>query len=355
MNTKTLKSFIENNLDRYSEILEYSWLNLEDEDLEGFDALTTKVNSGEFGEMTFMEDSLEMRARPQNMEAWAKSVLMVSIKYPNELESYTSDLTTNPKVAAYSQGTDYHFSLKKILNQLLIDVKKDNPNTDFNSRVFVDSAPIREQVLARKSGLGWTGKNTLQINKKLGSSFCLGGILFDFKVANSGKPTQDFCGGCTLCIQACPTDALKNPWELEAKKCLSYFTIESRSPIPEEYWNQMENWLFGCDICQQVCPWNHKQISKNGSLRSNLPTPFNQDLESWLRLLRKGGGFKSTFKSTPLLRAGRPKLLSNLFILVYNSKRYDLIPILIEIMNEEEGKWKSQMADIISKMQVEYE
>jgi epoxyqueuosine reductase len=351
MSFNPIKTLIETELNNYSEILDYSWLNLDEEDLEGFENLKDKVDTGKFGEMTFMKDSLEMRAKPQNMETWARCVLMVSIKYPIELTKHSNDLDGNPKVASYANGVDYHYNLKKILTSSITTIEN-TIDDKFQSRIFVDSAPIREQVLARKSGLGWTGKNTLQINQKLGSSFCLGGILFDFEIENPGKPTQDFCGGCTLCIQACPTDALNNPWELEANKCLSYFTIETRNPIPEEYWANQENWLFGCDICQQVCPWNHKQILKASSVTS-ISSRFNQSIEDWLLVLRKGGGFKSTFKSTPLQRAGRPKLLSNLFSLAYTSKRYDLVPILNEIACEETGKWKDHMLKIIKKMQNE--
>jgi epoxyqueuosine reductase len=366
VNSNLLKELIENELDKSSKILEYAWLNLEEGDLEGFGELKSKVDSGDFGEMTFMDHSLDMRSKPQKMEAWAQSVLMVSIRYPIELQKYTDDLSTAPKVASYSQGVDYHFSLKKILNEAVsaaqqslnelceIDSSIQELN-DFKSRIFVDSAPIREQVLARKAGLGWTGKNTLQINKKLGSSFCLGGVLFDFQIEGEGAPALDLCGGCTLCIKACPTDALKNPWELVAKECLSYFTIETRNPIPENYWDKTENWLFGCDICQQVCPWNHKNILKSSGFPSQLNSDFIQNIEMWLATLRKGGGFKSKYKSTSLQRAGRPKLLSNLYVLAYTSKRFDLLALLEEIAHEEEGKWREHMFKVIAKMRSEIE
>ncbi|MBP6539479.1 MAG: tRNA epoxyqueuosine(34) reductase QueG, partial [Saprospiraceae bacterium] len=159
-----------------------------------------------------------------------------------------------PKISMYAYGKDYHKVVRKKLEKLLSEIQQHFG--DVAARVFVDSAPVLERDWAKRSGLGWVGKNTLLINPKKGSYFFLCEIILDLELQYDA-PISDYCGTCTRCIDACPTDAISpNGYLLDGSKCISYLTIELKNAIPVEFQNKMENWIFGCDICQQVCPWN---------------------------------------------------------------------------------------------------
>ncbi len=209
------------------------------------------LNQGMHGKMQYMENHFEKRVDPTKLVEGAKSV--VSLTY-NYFPSQKQEDPDAPKIASYAFGEDYHFVVKRKLKSLLQFIEEKIGGV--SGRCFVDSAPVLERDWAKRSGNGWIGKNTLLINPKQGSYFFLAELIIDLEL-DYDAPMKDFCGTCTRCIDACPTDAIdSNGYILDGSKCISYFTIELKEAIPESYKGKFENWAFGCDICQEVCPWN---------------------------------------------------------------------------------------------------
>jgi epoxyqueuosine reductase len=208
------------------------------------------LNLGFHGRMSYMENHFELRTDPAKLVPGARSVIVLMHNYfPKEHQ--TPDA---PKLARYAYGEDYHAVLKTKLKALLHFIRENTG--EVNGRCFVDSAPVLERDWAKWAGLGWTGKNTLQIHPKAGSYYFLAELILDLEL-EPDQPIRDHCGTCRRCIEACPTKAIApQGYLLDASKCISYLTIELREAIPETFRGNMENWMFGCDICQEVCPWN---------------------------------------------------------------------------------------------------
>jgi epoxyqueuosine reductase len=196
-----------------------------------------------------MENHFDKRLDPTKLVDGAKSVVSMLLNYYPEEGIQNEDY----KISKYAYGKDYHFVIKEKLKALIAYINE--KIGEVQGRAFVDSAPVMDKVWAKKSGLGWVGKNTNLINTQTGSFFFIAEIIIDLELDYDG-PIKDYCGTCTKCIDACPTDALSNPYVLDASKCISYLTIELKEQIPKEFKGKMENWIFGCDICQDVCPWN---------------------------------------------------------------------------------------------------
>lgn len=209
------------------------------------------LHKGMHGQMAYMENYFEQRVDPRLLVEGARSV--VSLAYNHYSPQRQSDPEA-PKIAQYAYGEDYHFVLKQKLKTLLAFIREQIG--EVNGRCFVDSAPVLERDWARRAGVGWVGKNTLLIHPKAGSYFFLAELILDLELIYD-QPIKDYCGTCTRCIDACPTDAIdpQGYW-VDGSKCISYFTIELRDAIPEAFKGKFENWMFGCDICQDVCPWN---------------------------------------------------------------------------------------------------
>ncbi len=202
------------------------------------------------GRMAYLENHFDKRLDPTKLVPGAKSVISLIYNYfPGRI--YQDD--KQPKIAKYAYGQDYHFVIKTKLKDLFDDVRSQFGEVE--GRVFVDSAPVHERAWAAKGGLGWVGKNTLLLNKQKGSFFFLAEIICDLELAADG-PVGDYCGTCTKCMDACPTEAIPEPYVVDGSRCISYLTIELKEQIPTEFQGKMENWAFGCDICQDVCPWN---------------------------------------------------------------------------------------------------
>jgi len=208
------------------------------------------LQDGFHGEMKYMENHFEKRTDPRKLVDNAKSVISVLYNYyPPKVQPENSY-----KISKYAYGRDYHLVVKEKLYKLFDYIKTLEPEA--KARIFVDSAPVMEKVWAAKSGLGWIGKNTNLISKEHGSFLFIGEIIIDIELV-ADSPIKDYCGNCTKCLDACPTKAL-SPYKLDARKCISYLTIEKKGEIPENFKNQWNDWIFGCDICQDVCPWNSK-------------------------------------------------------------------------------------------------
>ena len=208
------------------------------------------LNNNMHGTMSYMQNYFDKRLDPRLLVPGAKSVVSLLLNYyPSEKQRDE----TAPKISKYAFGKDYHIVIKDKLNELLYFIKENIGSVD--GRCFVDSAPVLDKAWAKKSGLGWIGKNSNLINKSSGSFYFIAELIIDLDLDYDG-PIKNYCGTCTRCIDACPTEAIVAPYVVDGSKCISYFTIELKESIPLEAKGKMHDWVFGCDVCQDVCPWN---------------------------------------------------------------------------------------------------
>lgn len=260
------------------------------------------------GEMSYMANHFDKRTDPTLLVPNSKSVISLAYNYYNPQKQTDTDA---PKISMYAYGKDYHKVMKKKLN-LLFDAIK-NRFGDINGRVFVDSAPVLERDWAKRSGIGWIGKNTLLVNPKIGSFFFLGEIILDLELGYDA-PISDYCGTCTRCIDACPTEAISSDgYIMDGSKCISYLTIELKDDIPASYSGKMENYMFGCDICQQVCPWN--RFSKPHDEPAFLPNEkmLSMTKDDWQHLTQEG--FDAIFDGSAVKRTKFEGLKRNITFL----------------------------------------
>ncbi|MEE1944406.1 tRNA epoxyqueuosine(34) reductase QueG [Pedobacter sp. KR3-3] len=213
--------------------------------------LETWLNNNRHGEMAYMENHFDKRLDPRLLVEGAKSVVSLTLNYFTPAKQLDSEA---PKISKYAYGTDYHTVIKEKLKELLAFINDEIG--EVSGRCFVDSAPVMDKAWAQKAGLGWRGKNANLISKDAGSFFFLAELIIDLELEYDKPFVADHCGSCTRCIDACPTDAIVAPYTVDGSKCISYLTIELKNEIPAEFKGKMENWMFGCDICQDVCPWN---------------------------------------------------------------------------------------------------
>ena len=245
------------------------------------------------GKMSYMERNFDKRMDTRKLVDGSKSVISLLFNYYPSKEINNNSF----KISKYAYGKDYHFIIKDKLKTLLSSMR--NEIGEIDGRVFVDSAPIMEKAWAKKSGLGWIGKNTNLISKKTGSFFFIAEIIVDLELEYDNEVT-DHCGSCNACLDACPTDALYEPYKIDASKCISYFTIELKDQFPNDLKKDFNDWIFGCDICQDVCPWNKFSIPNKEPLL-NPKNEINQySKKDWLELTDEV--FKVVFKETPLER-----------------------------------------------------
>lgn len=248
------------------------------------------------GEMAWMANHFDKRLDPRKLVPGAKTVISLLFNYFPAQEQSSPEA---PKIAKYAYGEDYHYILKDKLHSLLSFIRENIGEVD--GRAFVDSAPVMDRVWAKEAGLGWLGKNTLLLNKKSGSFFFIAELILDLELAPNLPTKFDHCGTCTRCIDACPTDALVDANLLDASKCISYLTIELKNEIPTEFKGQMENWAFGCDICQDVCPWNRfskahqeERLNPHEELLDMKPEDWNEITEEVFRKVFKKSAVKRT-------------------------------------------------------------
>jgi epoxyqueuosine reductase len=293
---------------------------------DSFDRLSEWLQRGFAGAMGYMVRHAAARRDPASILPNVRSVVMVGMNYNDQEPEVRSQEPESKRgrVARYARGLDYHDVLKGRLKQLLEWVQGEVP--DCRGRGVVDTAPLLERDFARRAGLGWFGKNTMLINKRLGSYFFLGALLLDIELRADSIHETSHCGTCTACLDACPTGAFAAAGELDSRKCISYLTIELRRPIPAELRSEMGDWLFGCDVCQEVCPWNRKAPSAREPAWEARPDLQALDPAELLDLSEEA--FRQRFRGTALMRPGRSGLLRNAAIVLGNSGAESALPAL---------------------------
>jgi epoxyqueuosine reductase len=259
--------------------------------------------------MQYMENHFEKRCDPRELVKNSKSVVSLLLNY------YTDKIQSDPEspaISKYAYGTDYHFVMKDKMKSLFSYI--DQNFGPIEGRVFVDSAPVLDRAWAKKAGLGWIGKNSNLIHRELGSFVFIGELIIDLELEYNQTPESDFCGACTACIDACPTDAILENRTIDANRCISFLTIENRDDFPEEYKGKIENRMFGCDICQDVCPWNRK--AKIQSVPEFDPHPRLLEMKKfeWQQLEKIE--FNKLFKNSAVKRAGYSGLKRNINFLI---------------------------------------
>ena len=252
------------------------------------------LKDGKHGKMAYMENHFDKRLDPRLLVPDAKSIISLLFNYYTPL----NQLDGAPKISKYAYGKDYHHVIKDKLKQLFQIIN--NKIGEVSGRVFIDSAPVMEKSWAVRSGLGWQGKNTNLISKKAGSFFFIAELIVDLELEYD-TPVTDHCGTCTACIDACPTEAL-TPYHIDASKCISYLTIELKDQIPTAFKNKMDDWAFGCDICQDVCPWNRFSKQHNEPLFSPNSEVINYTQKNWEEITQET--FNIIFKNSAIKRTG---------------------------------------------------
>ena len=251
------------------------------------------LKNNQHGQMSYMENHFDKRLNPNLLVEDSKSVISLLLNYyPSEFQNEDSY-----KISKYAYGQDYHFVIKEKLKELLFSIQENIGAV--SGRAFVDSAPVLDKAWAAKSGLGWIGKNSNLITQKVGSFYFIAELIIDLELEYD-TPTTDHCGTCTACLDACPTQAIIAPYQVDGSKCISYYTIELKENIPLEMKGKMDNWAFGCDVCQDVCPWNRFSKSHNEPLFNPNQNLLSFSKKDWQEITVYI--FQKVFKNSPLKR-----------------------------------------------------
>ena len=252
------------------------------------------LNNNMHGEMQYMENHFDKRLDPTKLVQDSKSVISLLLNYyPSKLQEEKKA----PKISKYAYGTDYHFVIKDKLKSLLLFIKEEIG--EVHGRAFVDSAPVLDKAWAAKGGLGWIGKNSNLLTQQVGSFYFIAELIIDLELEYD-SPATDHCGSCTACIDACPTEAIVEPYVVNGSKCISYFTIELKKEIPKSVKGQFDNWMFGCDICQDVCPWNRFSKHHNEPLFNPKPEILSMTKKDWEEITEDV--FQKIFKNSAVNR-----------------------------------------------------
>ena len=255
------------------------------------------------GEMRYMENHFDKRLNPTKLVDDSKSVISLLLNYyPNQEQTSSSY-----KLSKYAYGTDYHFVIKEKLKELLEFIN--NNIGEVSGRAFVDSAPVLDKVWAARSGLGWIGKHSNLLTQQVGSFYFVAELIVDLELEYD-TPTTDHCGTCTACIDACPTEAIVEPYVVDGSKCISYFTIELKDNIPNEFKGQFDDWMFGCDVCQDVCPWNRFSKAHNEPLFNPHPELLSMTKKDWEEITQET--FSKVFKKSAVKRTKYSGLTRNI-------------------------------------------
>lgn len=283
------------------------------------------------GEMGYMARTAGKRTRPGEFLPWAKSVVSVALNYNTPHGREAEQEGIRGWISRYAWGDDYHDVMQAKLDHLL-DYVRQEAGQEVQGRVFVDAGPVMDRAMGARAGIGWYGKNTNLLSMKIGSFFFLGELFLNMEL-EWDRPVRDRCGQCRLCLDACPTNAFVGPYILDARKCISYLTIELKGAIPRELRPLMGTHIFGCDICQDVCPYNTKvRPTREPAFhpRKGLHAP---ELIPWLSLTE--GQFKAKLSGSPILRAKRRGFLRNVCVALGNLKRPEAVPALAATLRED--------------------
>jgi epoxyqueuosine reductase len=283
------------------------------------------LEAGRAAGMEYMSRNQGARAHPNHILEGVRSLIMVSLLYGSAEPEEGARSATEGKVARYARGSDYHFLIWRKLGELLEWLRRECP--EIKGRAVADTAPLLERDFARQAGLGWIGKNTMLIDRKLGSFTFLGALLVDADLEYDAPHDADHCGSCTLCLDHCPTQAFTGPYQLDAGRCISYWTIEHRGLISDQNAAELGGWVFGCDICQDVCPWNRKAPSGNQIELDARPEWTEPDLLQWLS--RDESEWRVLLKGTALARAKRSGLLRNAALILGSRRLLEAAAVLV--------------------------
>jgi epoxyqueuosine reductase len=270
--------------------------------------LESWLNKNHHGEMSYMANHFDKRLDPRLLVDDAKTVISLLFNYYTDQQQSDPEA---PKISKYAYGEDYHYVIKDKLKELLAFIQTEIG--EVNGRGFVDSAPVMDKAWAKKAGIGWIGKNSNLIHPKKGSFFFIADLILDLKIEADG-PIKDYCGTCTKCIDACPTDAIIEPYVVNGSKCISYLTIELKDELlPKEFQGKMDNWMFGCDICQDVCPWNRFSVLHDEQRFMPHPDLLDLKKQDWMDLQEEG--FQILFQRSPVKRTKFKGLKRNITFL----------------------------------------
>ena len=297
---------------------------------EGFFAQWLRKGLG--GEMGYLKRTEELRRDPTKLVPWAVSVVSVGLNYYAPLPRPTAQDGAKGWISRYAWGDDYHDVVKERLESLLEKVKEIYPGA-VEGKVFVDSGPVLERDIAGVAGIGWIGKNTHLISPRRGSWFFLGELFLSIELVYD-RPIRDRCGKCDLCLKACPTTAFVGPYILDARRCISYLTIELKGAIPRHLRPLMGNHIFGCDICQEVCPYNVKAGDTEEGAFSPREGLYAPELIPLLSLSEEE--FRRRFRGSPILRAKRRGFLRNVAVALGNLKSLEAVPALIQALQDDD-------------------
>jgi epoxyqueuosine reductase len=300
-------------------------------DADGFARLRDWLERGFAGTMDYLHRHGEARRHPSSILPDVRSVIMVGMNYRPANEEMLSR-KRHGRISCYARGADYHDVLRERLNRLLDWLRQERP--DCLGRGVVDTAPLLERDFARRAGLGWFGKNTMLLHKRMGSYFFIGALLVNLELACDAPHGASHCGTCTACLDACPTDAFVAPGVLDARLCISYLTIEHRGDIAEELRPGLGDWLFGCDVCQQVCPWNRKAPAGAEPALQGRAELEQLDLLEVLGLSE--AAFRRRFRGTALMRTKRSGLLRNAALVLGNTGDASALPALRRALDDVE-------------------
>jgi epoxyqueuosine reductase len=256
------------------------------------------------GDMQYMENHFDKRLDPTKLVDGSKSVISLLLNY---FPSHEQKDKTAPKISKYAYGTDYHFVIKDKLKSLLNYIQEEIG--DIHGRAFVDSAPVLDKAWAARSGLGWIGKHSNLLTHQVGSFYFIAELIVDLEL-DYDTQTTDHCGSCSACLDACPTEAIVEPYVVDGSKCISYFTIELKDNIPNEFKGKFDNWMFGCDVCQDVCPWNRFSKSHNEPLFDPKPELLNMTKNDWQDITEEV--FNRIFKNSAVKRTKYSGLKRNI-------------------------------------------
>ena len=311
------------------------------------------LDAGHAGEMAYLSNRADAYEHPRSVLEYVRSVVMLAINYNTQTREQAAESAAKPqtgtqaRVSRYAHGpADYHDVLRQKLQELAVTLHDEFPGC--RTRGVVDTAPLLERDFGRLAGLGWFGKNTMLINKRLGSWFFLAALLTDVELEADTAHESAHCGTCTRCLDACPTDAFPEPYVLDARRCISYLNIELRGAIPEGMRDLMGDWLFGCDVCQEVCPWNTKApVSAEPEFQ---PQPDLDPADAVALLRLDADAFRERFRTTPLWRPRRAGMLRNAAVVLGNCGEVSAVPTLAVVLSDEEPLVRGAVAWALGKL-----